>query len=165
MLFSWQPGIFLLMSLEQVYATLTMVAREYLTLIWRWMEFVVQMPPALDLQCKMLQGLHLWSHVSIPPEVGSAGSGLASVGALNDFLFRWPHTVVFFSKSSSSDIHIGKLASFELCLFSSLEAALLSRTEFTDSVSLLSAGEALSWARPFWVSSCLPGMQVWWPNR
>lgn len=58
------------------------------------------------------------------------------------------HVVSCFFKSSSSDIHIGKLASFELCLFWSLEAALLFRAELTDSVSLLSAGEALRWARP-----------------
>lgn len=64
------------------------------------------------------------------------------------FFSDGPYVVICFSKSNSSDIHIGELASFELCLFSSLEAALLSRAELTDSVSLLSAGEALSWARP-----------------
>lgn len=160
MLFSWQSGIFFLMPLEQGYATLTMFAREYLTLIWRWREFVVLMFPVLGLQCKMLQGLHLWSQVSIPPEVGTAGSGTAFLDVLNDFLFRWPHTVNVFSKSSSSDIHIG-----QLCLFPSLEAALPLSTELTDSVSLLSAGGAVSWARPLWVSSRLSGMQVWWPNR
>lgn len=68
------------------------------------------------------------------------------------------------SPSPAPDIHIDKLASFELLLCWFLEAALLSRAELTDSVSLLSAGEALSWARPLWVSSCSSGVQVRWPN-
>jgi len=71
-----------------------------------------------------------------------------------------PHVVICFSKSSSSDIRAGELASFELCLLRSWGAALLPRAELTGSLSLLSAGEVLSRAGPHWVSSSWSGTQV-----
>lgn len=139
---------------------------EYQLLIRRQVEFMVQMPPAmLGLQCKMLQGSDLRSLLTwvVPLKWGLLVQALPLQVFLMT-LFSDDPTLSSVSPSPAPDIHIGELANFELCLCWFLEAALLSRAELTDSVSLLSAGEALSWARPLRVPSCLSGMQVWWPN-